>query len=360
MTSFKELDKAFKKEYGSTVGGEGYHWGDIERCQTGYFTIDLALGGGIPRARMTEIFGKEGSCKTNIALRTVATHQLLHPDKKCVWFDIEDTFDKKWAKKFGVDTDKLYIYKPDYGEAMIDMLEGLISSPECGIVVIDSIAAIVTTRELGQSAEKQDVGGSGLLMSKLIKKVVAAMSRARKAGYQPTFIAINQTRTKIGVMYGDPMTTPGGEGKNFAASLRIQIYGKGVIEAKFNKHLPCRKELIVTLKKWKFPVVHTKVEMDMAMIPHKGMQAGEIDEWKLFFRYMIDHKILVQEGKGSKEVWVLGGKHTFKTQKEVKDYLSKKPKYKLRIQAAIIEVERDKAQEEGSVDETTNSVQPSE
>lgn len=352
MASFKELDKAFKKDYGVTVGGQGFHYAEMKRIQTGIFTLDLALGGGLPRGKFTEIYGKEGSCKTNIALQTIATHQLLHPDKKCVWFDIEDTFDPKWAKKFGVDVDALWVYKPDYGEAMIDMIEGFLASPECGIVAIDSIAAIVTTRELAQSAEKADMGGGGLLMSKLVKKVVAGLSRARKAGHEPTFLCINQTRTKLGVMFGDPETTPGGVGKNFAASLRIRIYGKDVMEAKFNKHLPCRKDLSIILKKWKMPIVMNKCEFGMAMIPHKNLKSGQVDEWRLFFEYMVNrHKILVKAGTGKKEVWVLMGEHKFKSQTEVKEFLIKKPKLKLKIQRAIISIEKKRAAEAAEIDE---------
>ena len=140
MSSFKELATTFQKDYGNTVGGQGYGYAEIPRQPTGYFPLDLALGGGLPMGKFIEIYGKEGSCKTSLALKTIATAQKLYPDKKNAWFDIEDTFDPKWASYFGVDVDKLYIFKPDYGEAMIDMTEGLLGSPECGIIVIDSTA----------------------------------------------------------------------------------------------------------------------------------------------------------------------------------------------------------------------------
>lgn len=349
MSSFKELATTFKKDYGNTVGGQGYGYAEIPRQPTGYFPLDLALGGGLPMGKFIEIYGKEGSCKTSLALKTIATAQKLYPEKKNAWFDIEDTFDPKWASYFGVDVDKLYIFKPDYGEAMIDMTEGLLGSPECGIIVIDSIAALVTTRELGQSAEKQDVGGSGLLMSKLVKKAVAGLSRANKAGYHPTFICINQTRTKIGVLYGDPTTTPGGSGKNFAASCRISVYGKDVIESKYHKHLPVRKELSITIKKYKMPVVMTSCKMEMAIIPHKKMQIGDVDEWNMFVSYMQHHDIL----KKDKTKWVFMEDKVFSSLVELKEHLSKKPKLTNKIKQAIISVEKEKAMFEA---ERANSV----
>lgn len=339
MGNFKQLEKEFKKDYGEEVGGAGYALPEFPRLPTGYFGFDLASGGGIPMGKFIEIFGKEGSCKTVFALKLIANMQRMYPDKENAFFDIENTYDPKWAAKLGVDTDKLYVYNPDYGEQIIDMVEGLLGSPDCGLIVLDSLAAIATTRELGQSAEKMDVGGGGLLASKLVRKVNNALGRSGKEDNVATFVAINQIRHKIGIMFGDPETTPGGFAPKFAASMRVRLYGKDVKDAKYNKHLAVFKDVRFTIKKHKCPIVCPTGDIRIAMVgvPEKELGAGDGDEFKLLKKYMEEHSILLKDGTK----WILQGKEPeeFTSLKAVKDRLINDPDYMQSLKQAIIDQE---------------------
>lgn len=304
MAGFEELTKGFKKSFGDGVGGKGVKYVDVERIPTGFFPFDLASGGGLPRGRTIEVFGPESSGKTNLLLKAIANHQRLWPDKKNALFNLEGTFDAEWATRLGVNVDDLYVFEPDYAEQMVDMIEGLLASEECGIVGVDSIAAMVTTRELGQSAEKSDTGGAGLAVGKLIRKSTQAMNNARKAGNWPTLVLINQIRMKIGVMYGDPETTPGGNAPKFAAAMRIRTYGKNIMDNKVSKTLPVRKHTSIVIKKWKVPIVATHADWEMATVPHDGLVVGEVADWGLIDKYMREYDLLA---KGEKGKWVMCG-----------------------------------------------------
>lgn len=336
MASFDDLTAQFTKDFGK-IGGKGYAYTEIERIPTGLFPLDLATGGGLPQGKFIEIFGKESSCKSVVLYKTIANAQKMYPKKKHGLFDIEKAFDPKWFKRLGGDPESLYVFDADYGEAMIDMAEGLIGSKECGILGFDSIAAIVTTRELEQSAEKNDVGGGGLLASKLIRKVVAALGRANKAGYMPTIIALNQIRNKIGG-YGDPTTTPGGNAPKFAASMRIQLYGKDHVDAKYHDSLPVAKEVNFKIVKHKVPIVAKTGDMFIVMVPHKGLKPGDCDDFKIFQAYMEKHKLLEK----TKDGYQVGGKD-YKTLRVLRDTLNADIKTAMTIKGAIIEAEKDAA-----------------
>jgi len=258
-----------------------------------------------------------------------------------------NTYDEAWARKLGVDTDKLYVFEPDYGEACVDIVEGLLGSHECGIVVLDSLAALVSTREIGQSAEKSDVGGSGLLVGKLVRKVVRAMNTSRKLGGCSTFVAINQTRQKIGVMFGDPTSTPGGFAPKFAASLRLRLYGKDVKDPKVHKDLPVRKAISVGIKKYKMPVVATSGDMEIVLIPHKGYKTGDGYDFPLLKKYLEAHGMLEKRGTA----WFFQGKE-YKSLGEIKRLLEQDIKFGTKIKNQIIEAEKAKANGEASEGES--------
>ncbi len=296
---FAELEKSFQKSYGQGIGGLGHQYADIERIPTGFYPFDKASAGGIPRGKITELYGVESSCKTNIAMRLIANAQKLWPEKKNVWFDVEASYDKKWAKKWGVDTDALYTFRPDYGESLVDMLEGCLSEPDCGLVVIDSLAAIVTTRELEQSAEKQDVGGSGMVISKMIRKTTAALTRAEKEGSFPTLLCINQTRTKIGVTFGNPECVHGDTCVNFVDGRSIPI--RQVVEEKIKGKVWSYDEKTQTFKKSAITAHHYNGKAKAGDYITIKAQAAEARNGILSSTTSYTHRILTQRG------WVLAG-----------------------------------------------------
>ncbi|MEZ5046736.1 MAG: recombinase RecA [Chitinophagaceae bacterium] len=189
----------------------------MDSISTGSLGLDIALGiGGFPRGRVIEIYGPESSGKT-----TVATHAIAEAQKKggiCAFIDAEHAFDAAYAKKLGVDIDNLLISQPDYGEQALEIADRLISSGAVDLVVIDSVAALVPKGELEGEMGDSKMGLQARLMSQALRKLTATISRTGCC-----CIFINQLREKIGVMFGNPETTTGGNALKFYASVRLDI-----------------------------------------------------------------------------------------------------------------------------------------
>ena len=189
----------------------------IDTISTGSLGLDVALGvGGFPRGRIIEIYGPESSGKTTIAIHTIAEAQ-----KKggiCAIIDAEHAFDAQYARKLGVDIDNLIISQPDYGEQALEIADRLISSGAVDVVVIDSVAALVPKGELEGEMGESKMGLQARLMSQALRKLTATINRTGCC-----CIFINQLREKIGVMFGNPETTTGGNALKFYASVRLDI-----------------------------------------------------------------------------------------------------------------------------------------
>jgi len=212
------LDK-IEKDYGK---GSVMMLGDkqqdtIDVVSTGSLGLDVALGvGGFPKGRVIEIYGPESSGKTTIAIHTIAEAQ-----KKggiCAIIDAEHAFDASYARKLGVDVDNLIISQPDYGEQALEIADRLISSGAIDVVVIDSVAALVPKGELEGEMGDSKMGLQARLMSQALRKLTATINRTNTI-----CIFINQLREKIGVMFGNPETTTGGNALKFYASVRLDI-----------------------------------------------------------------------------------------------------------------------------------------
>jgi recombination protein RecA len=189
----------------------------MEVISTGSLGLDIALGvGGFPRGRIVEIYGPESSGKTTIALHTIAEAQKL--GGICAIIDAEHAFDSNYARKLGVDVDNLIISQPDYGEQGLEIADRLISSGAVDVVVVDSVAALVPKGELEGEMGESKMGLQARLMSQALRKLTATISRTGCC-----CIFINQLREKIGVMFGNPETTTGGNALKFYASVRLDI-----------------------------------------------------------------------------------------------------------------------------------------
>lgn len=346
--SFDKLAQDFNKKWGDHTAMSADTLVECPRISTGIFTLDLMLGGGVPEGRISEFFGIPGCCKSNVLYKTIATKQRLNPDQKNAVIDIENTLTPDWCHKMGVDAAKLLVLKPHYGEHAVDMTEALMNSPECGIVALDSLAAMITTREAENSAEKADPGGQAQFAKKLINKVILAQRAAEAFDRTPTFIYVNQLKYKIGVLYGDPSTTPGGESPKFASTLRLRFYAKDVREEKWSKTHPARKAIHIVVVKHKVPIVARECEFEMAMIPHAGFNVGEVDEWKTIWHFLKKHG-MVTEASGNK--WTIG-KQTLPTQKAIQEYLAEDAESANAMKQAIIFAETQKAYNEQHVGKT--------
>ncbi len=190
---------------------------DIQVIPTGCLDLDMALGvGGLPRGRGVEIYGPESSGKTTVALHVVAEAQKM--GGVAAFIDAEHALDPVYARKLGVDVDQLYVSQPDTGEQALEICEALVRSGAIDIVVIDSVAALVPKAEIDGEMGDSFVGLQARLMSQALRKLTGIVNKTNS-----TCIFINQLREKVGVMYGNPETTPGGRALKFYASVRIDI-----------------------------------------------------------------------------------------------------------------------------------------
>ncbi len=189
----------------------------IDVIPTGSLSLDLALGvGGLPRGRITEIYGPESGGKTTLALHCVAEAQ-----KKgglALYVDAEHALDTEYARRLGVDVDKLYISQPSNGEEALEIMDAIIKSGAVDIVVLDSVAALVPKAEIDGEMGDSFVGIQARMMSQALRKLGGSVSKSRTSA-----VFINQLREKIGVMYGNPETTPGGRALKFWASVRLEV-----------------------------------------------------------------------------------------------------------------------------------------
>lgn len=190
---------------------------NVDAIPTGSMTLDMALGiGGVPRGRIVEIYGPESSGKTTVALQIIAEAQKMNGE--VAFIDVEHALDPVYAQALGVNIDNLLVSQPDSGEQALEIAEALIRSGAIDVIVLDSIAAMTTRAEIDGEMGDNHVGQLARLMSQAMRKLTSAISRSNCVA-----IFINQIREKIGVMYGNPETTPGGRALKFYASVRIEV-----------------------------------------------------------------------------------------------------------------------------------------
>ena len=190
---------------------------DVNAIPTGSIGLDAALGvGGLPRGRIVEIFGPESSGKTTVALHVVREAQ--KKDGICAYIDAEHAMDPEYTKKIGVKIDDLLISQPDTGEQALEIVEALVRSGKLDVIVIDSVAALTPKDEIEGDMGQQHVGKQARLMSQALRKLTAIVARSKTV-----VIFINQIRMQIGVMWGNPETTPGGKALKFYTSIRIDL-----------------------------------------------------------------------------------------------------------------------------------------
>jgi len=190
---------------------------EVDAISTGSLGLDMALGiGGVPKGRIIEIFGPESSGKTTVALQIVAEAQ--KDGGEAAFIDVEHALDPAYAKALGVNVDSLLVAQPDTGEEALEIMEALIRSGALDVIVLDSVAAMVTKAEIEGEMGESHVGLQARLMSQALRKLTGIVSRSNCVA-----IFINQIREKIGVMYGNPETTPGGRALKFYSSVRIEV-----------------------------------------------------------------------------------------------------------------------------------------
>ena len=220
-----QIEKAFGKGSVMKLGTSGMNL-DIQAISTGSLGLDVALGiGGLPKGRIVEIYGPESSGKTTLALHVVAEAQKA--GGACAFVDAEHALDPVYAKKLGVNIDELLISQPDAGEQALEIADTLVRSGAISVLVVDSVAALVPRAELEGDMGDSHMGLQARLMSQALRKLTSSISKSNCL-----VIFINQIRQKIGIMFGNPETTSGGNALKFYASVRLDIRRIGAIKDK--------------------------------------------------------------------------------------------------------------------------------
>jgi recombination protein RecA len=214
-TALAQIEKQFGRGSIMRLGGDAKM--DIEGITTGSLNLDLALGGkGFPRGRVIEVFGPEGSGKTTLCLTIVANAQKA--GGSALFIDAEHAMDPSYAQKLGVNLDELLLNQPDSGEQALEIADMMVRSSSLDVIVVDSVAALVPKAELEGEMGDTHVGLQARLMSQALRKLTASVSKSKTC-----LIFINQIREKIGVMFGNPETTPGGRALKFYSSVRVDV-----------------------------------------------------------------------------------------------------------------------------------------
>jgi recombination protein RecA len=274
---------------------------DVEAIPTGSLALDSALGvGGIPRARITEIFGPESSGKTTLAAHIIAEAQKL--GGTCAFIDAEHAFDPNYAEELGVDIDELLISQPDTGEQALNITDTLVRSGALDVIAIDSVSALVPQAELEGDMGDTHVGLQARLMSQALRKLAGTINRTKTA-----LIFINQIRMKIGVMFGNPETTSGGRALKFYSSVRMDIRrigavkdGKDVIgnrtrvKVKKNKVAPPFKEA-------EFDIIYGKGISSLGEVIDLGTEHDILEKRGSWYSYDDD---TIAQGREATKEWL--------------------------------------------------------
>jgi recombination protein RecA len=251
--AISQIEKQYGKGTVMRLGGAAGSV-NIPCISTGSLAIDIALGGrGVPRGRVVEVYGPEGSGKTTLCLHIITNVQ--RAGGEAVFIDVEHAMDPSFAKKIGVDLDKLYISQPDSGEQALEIAETFVRSNAVDVVVVDSVAALVPKSELEGDMGDAQVGAQARLMSQALRKLTAAISKSRTC-----VIFTNQIREKIGIMFGNPETTPGGRALKFYASVRVEI--RRVTSIKDGDHV-IGNRVRATVQKNKVAPPYKRAEFDI-------------------------------------------------------------------------------------------------
>ena len=257
---------------------------DVELLKSGSLSLDLALGGGYPKGRIIEIYGPESSGKTTLALHAIA--EIQKTGGQAAFIDAEHALDPAYAKRIGVDIDNLLISQPDNGEQALEICETLVRSNAVDLIVVDSVAALVPQAEIDGDMGDAQMGLQARLMSQAMRKLTAIISKSKA-----TVIFINQIRMKIGVMFGNPETTTGGNALKFYASVRIDIRRIGQIKDGENilgnrtKIKVVKNKIAAPFRSAEFDIMYNEGVSKVGDVLDLAVQYGVFDKAGAFIKY---------------------------------------------------------------------------
>ena len=308
-----QIDRAFGKGSAMKLGSKEAM--QIETISSGSLGLDIALGvGGLPRGRVIEIYGPESSGKTTLALHVIAEAQ--RGGGTAAFVDAEHALDPGYAKKLGVDIDELIVSQPDTGEQALEIVDTLVRSNAIDVLVIDSVAALVPRAEIEGEMGDSHVGLQARLMSQSLRKLTGSISRSRCM-----VIFINQLRMKIGVMYGNPETTTGGNALKFYASVRLdirrigQIKDRDEIVGNTTRVKVVKNKVAPPFKQVEFDIMYGQGISKVGEILDLGVKAGVVEKSGAWFSY---DSIRIGQGRENS-----------------KTFLTENPEIRDRLEAAI-------------------------
>ena len=294
-----QIDRAFGKGSAMKLGSREKM--EIETISTGSLGLDIALGvGGLPRGRVIEIYGPESSGKTTLALHAIAEAQKT--GGSAAFVDAEHALDPAYAKKLGVDIDELIVSQPDTGEQALEIVDTLVRSNAIDVLVIDSVAALVPRAEIEGEMGDSHVGLQARLMSQALRKLTGSISRSRC-----TVIFINQVRMKIGVMYGNPETTTGGNALKFYASVRLDIRRTGQIKDRDDivgnttRVKVVKNKVAPPFKQVEFDIMYGEGISKVGEILDLGVKAGLVEKSGAWFSY---DSVRIGQGRENSKIYL--------------------------------------------------------
>jgi len=308
-----QIDRAFGKGSAMKLGSREAM--QVEAISTGSLGLDIALGiGGLPKGRVVEIFGPESSGKTTLALHAIAEAQKA--GGTAAFIDAEHALDPVYAKKLGVNIDELIVSQPDTGEQALEITDTLVRSNAIDVLVIDSVAALVPRAEIEGEMGDSHVGLQARLMSQALRKITGSISRSKCL-----VIFINQIRMKIGVMYGSPETTTGGNALKFYASVRLDIRRTGAIKDRdevvgnATRVKVVKNKVAPPFKQVEFDIMYGEGVSKVGELVDLGVKAGFVEKSGAWFSY---DSIRIGQGR-----------------ENAKNYLRENPELAERLEAAI-------------------------
>jgi recombination protein RecA len=304
----------------------------VPRAPSGSLAVDIALGGGWPLNRWTEIIGYESAGKTLLALKTIAANQARDPEWTAVWFDAEQCWDKRWARQLGVDDARVLVMKDNSMESVYGSCIDFLDTRKVDCIVIDSLPALVPEREDDNNMGEITVGLGALLTGQFFRKQQPASKRSMTESERPVLgLMINQWRDRIGVLFGDPRTTPGGRGKNFFYSIRVEVKRDDWIE---EDDLRVGQTIKATTIKNKTAPPQRSAVVDFYFTEAGPFKAGEFDRVKEIVAIALAHK-LIGRGDSGKSSWYEYGGERWRGRENVVEALRDRPELFTALEAEI-------------------------